>query len=86
MNMDDLSFQGISIQWNKYSWGAYCVQSIVQDMRLNSFCPEVYTFMRGLERTMSTRGGLGLSVVRKHRGLREGQEGRDSTGFNEGDM
>lgn len=32
-------------------------QSIVQDVNLNSFYPEAYTFIRGLERTLSTQGG-----------------------------
>jgi hypothetical protein len=33
------------------------VQSITQDVKLNGFCPEAYTFIRGLERILSTQGG-----------------------------
>jgi hypothetical protein len=57
MNMDEPGFQSSSIQCNKYSWRAYCVQSITQDVKLNGFCPEAYTFIRGLERILSTQGG-----------------------------
>lgn len=78
--MDDLGFQGTSILWNKYSWGAYCVQSIVQDIRLDSFRPEVYTLMRGLERTLSTRVDT-VTVVGKHGRLRERPQGGDSAQF-----
>ena len=52
------------------------MRSLVRGMRLNSFCPEVYTFMRGLERTLSTPRDT-VTVVRKHSSLQEGLEGSD---------
>lgn len=56
MNMNDPGFQGISIQCNKYSWRTYYDKALLQDVNLNSFYPEAYTFIRGLEGTVSTQG------------------------------
>lgn len=56
MNMNDPGFQGISIQCNKYSWSTYYDKALLQDVNLNSFYLEAYTFIRGLESTVSTQG------------------------------
>lgn len=53
-------------------------QSIVQDVNLNSFYPEAYTFIRGLERTLSTQGGHSECVGKMQETIWAFKERRDS--------